>query len=247
MTGTRTYEITRRYTLRTEATPRTLAVGEAFGVSLDDAHTFTVFENFALDVDPGDVIYIHGDSGSGKSTLLKELRHQHPNGAASWELSIDPDTPIINAVGRDIDEAFYLLTVVGLNDAFLYLRKYRELSDGQKYRFTLAKMLESNADAFFVDEFCSILDRDTAKIVAFNMQKVCRKYGKTLFVATAHSDLAADLHTDTIVRKGMAKAVEVLYPYHPPAPHRCSLDAELSNLGSRYRMNPFSVFCHLLA
>lgn len=236
MTGTRTCEITRRYTLRTKATPRTLAVGEAFGVSLDDAHTFPVFENFTLDVDPGDVVYILGDSGSGKSTLLREIRHQHPNGVASWELSIDQDTPIIERLRQCCGPQLRL-----------YLRKYRELSDGQKYRFTLAKMLESNADAFFVDEFCSILDRDTAKIVAFNMQKVCRKYGKTLFVATAHSDLAADLHTDTIVRKGMAKAVEVLYPYHPPAPHRCSLDAELSNLGSRYRMNPFSVFCHLLA
>lgn len=154
-----------------------------------------------MEVDEGDVVYIFGDSGSGKSTLFKEIHAQH-HGAATWLLSIDPDTPIIEAVGRTLDEAMKLLTLVGLNDAFLYLRKYGELSDGQKYRFQLAKLLESDAGTYYMDEFASILDRDTAKVVAYNVQKICRKHGKTLFVATAHSDLAADLRPDIIINEG---------------------------------------------
>lgn len=56
--------------MQTDPSPRTLAIAEAFGVSLDDQYTFTVFDNFALTVNPGDIIYITGDSGSGNYAKL---------------------------------------------------------------------------------------------------------------------------------------------------------------------------------
>lgn len=203
------YLLSKSFTMRAEVTDRTLAVSEAFGVPLDDTQEYTVFENFSLNLDPGNVVYILGDSGSGKSLLLKELEQQVPGSFSSTKLTIDSDVTLIDGVGSDLPTAVHLLTLVGLNDAFLFLRKYRELSDGQKYRYQLAKMLDTDADTLFIDEFCTLLDRDTAKVVAYNMQKVIRKLGKTLVVATPHSDLQGDLYPDIIVRKGLERAVTV--------------------------------------
>ena len=54
-------------------------------------------------------------------------------------------------------------------------------------------MVESKARAQFwiFDEFAATLDRDTAKIVAFNLQKLARQNGKAVLAATTHTDLLA--------------------------------------------------------
>lgn len=57
------------------------------------------------------------------------------------------------------------------DDAFLFVRRYWKLSDGQNYRFKVAKVVEAGRQYWIFDEFCSVLDRDIAKIVAYNMQK----------------------------------------------------------------------------
>lgn len=221
------YTLSKVFTMRAEVTERTLAVSEAFGVPLDDEQTFTVYENLELEIFPGDVVYILGDSGSGKSLLLKALKECTARAVSTSELEIDPDTTLVEGVGHDFNEAVRLLTLVGLNDAFLFLRKYRELSEGQKYRFQLAKMLDSDAEVFFIDEFCTLLDRVTAKLVAYNMQKVTRKLGKTLIVATPHSDLEKDLYPSLIIRKGLEKEVRV---YRSDLRGECSLLGEIQLL-----------------
>ncbi|QGG48312.1 ATP-binding cassette domain-containing protein [Heliorestis convoluta] len=125
------YEISKQFTMESPITPRTLAISEAFGISLDDDQTFTVYDNIAITITPGDIVYITGDSGSGKSILLHELKQRIPNGISNSDFIINSDQPIIEAVGKDLDEAMYFLSLVGLNDAFIFLRKYSELSDGQ--------------------------------------------------------------------------------------------------------------------
>ncbi|QGG47640.1 ABC transporter ATP-binding protein [Heliorestis convoluta] len=223
------YEISKRFTMESPITSRTLAISEAFGISLDDEQTFTVYDNEEITITTGDIVYITGDSGSGKSILLRELKQRIPNGISNSELTINSDQPIIEAVGKDLEEAMYLLSLVGLNDAFIFLRKYSELSDGQKYRFQLAKLLESNANCYFIDEYCALLDRETAKVVSFNIQKICRKLGKTLIVATAHTDLADDLLPNLLIRKGLENDVQVEYRKVRENP-QCSLVEKLELL-----------------
>ncbi len=46
-----------------------------------------------------------------------------------------------------------------------------------------------------MDEFAACLDRDTAKIIAYNLQKIARQQGKAVIAATTHSDLVEDLKT----------------------------------------------------
>jgi len=100
---------------------------------------------------------------------------------------------------------------VGLNDAFLFLRRYEELSEGQRYRYRIAAMIDGGKKFWLADEFCSALDRTTARVVAFNIQKLARRSGATLVVATTHTDLKEDLGPSITIRKGWGEEIEVEY------------------------------------
>ncbi len=58
------------------------------------------------------------------------------------EIKPKPNKPIIETVGKTLKEALEILSKVGLNDAFLFLHTYKQLSDGQKYRYKIAKLIE---------------------------------------------------------------------------------------------------------
>jgi energy-coupling factor transporter ATP-binding protein EcfA2 len=118
------------------------------------------------------------------------------------------------------------LSRVGLNDAYLFVKRFKELSDGQKYRYKLAKLIESKAQFWIADEFCSTLDRDTAKIVAFNAQKIARKEKKALIVATCDRDLFEDLKPNVYIVKEFGQEVRVYY-FNSQAPKECSLVKEM--------------------
>jgi energy-coupling factor transporter ATP-binding protein EcfA2 len=134
--------------------------------------------------------------------------------------------PIVETVGKSLGEALELLSLVGLGDAFLFLRNYEHLSDWQKYRYKIAKMIESGAQFWIMDEFCSTLDRDAAKIVAFNVQKLARKLGKAVIAATTHTDLFEDLAPSVHVHKRFGREVAVRYYPNAPA-EECSLIREM--------------------
>jgi len=196
---------------------RTARVAEAFGVGLEQK-TFTVFKNTEIDIRLGDVIYITGDSGGGKSVLLQELYNRLTSFsdifgmvASDKEFSVNDDI-LVDSLGRTVDEAISYLSFAGLNDAYLFLRRYSDLSDGQKYRYKIAKLLSLNRDVIIFDEFCSMLDRETAKAVAFCIQKLIRKSKKTLIVATAHHDLIQDLSPSVLIRKNYGYETDVTYP-----------------------------------
>jgi ABC-type lipoprotein export system ATPase subunit len=219
------------YETATEVTPRTIDVAEAFGLGVDEHHKFVIYDNVELKIGPADIVYITGDSGSGKSVLLKALERDIKRDIGQSvvnmnDIKIDPDKPLIDTVGKTFGEGLELLSRVGLNDAFLFVRRYRELSDGQKYRYRIAKMIESGAQWWIFDEFCSLLDRDTAKIVAFNVQKLARKLGNAVLAATTHTDLFEDLKPSVHIHKRFGKELQVkYYPNH--INKRCSLIKEM--------------------
>jgi len=126
------------------------------------------------------------------------------------DLEIDPEETLVEGVGRDVKEAIEILSLCGLNDAFLFLRRFKELSDGQKYRYKLAKLMDNREkNVWIIDEFCASLDRVMARIVAYLIQKMARKLGKTVVVATTHSDLIEDFQPDILVEKGFENDVKV--------------------------------------
>ncbi|OYV36825.1 MAG: ABC transporter [Rhodospirillales bacterium 20-64-7] len=205
------YIINKRFLTEVERTDRVLDIAEAFGLGLDDKE-FVVFDNQPIDIEQGDVVYITGQSGSGKSTVLRELAKQMEElGVADLDgVPLDSTKSLIDQIGHNTDEGIRLMGIAGINDAYLWCRKPQELSDGQRYRFRLAKIIESGAKVWTADEFLAVLDRDTAKVIAFNMQKIARKIGATLLVATTHNDMVPDLAPSVVITKGYREKVKIV-------------------------------------
>ncbi|MDG6924360.1 MAG: ATP-binding cassette domain-containing protein [Nitrososphaerota archaeon] len=226
------FKVDRSYNTKTRVTKRTIAVGEAFGLGIEDQRRFSIFTNFQIEIKPGQVVLITGDSGSGKSTLLNEISSQLSSGkcedfkgrlVSNSSIRIPEDELIIEGVGRDISEAISVLSMSGLNEAFLMLRKFRELSDGQKYRYRVARMIDSGAETWIFDEFAALLDRVTAKCVSYTIQKTARKLRRTLVVATTHEDLLQDLKPDIWIQKKFGDQVSVTEFSSDSFDRRCTL------------------------
>ncbi len=214
------------YSTAVSLTPRTTAVAEAFGLGIDEEHIFTVLE-VDLKIGVPDIVYVTGDSGSGKSVLLRAIKKDLGDEAVDVaDIQVDRTKPLIETVGTTVEEGLELLSKVGLNDAFLFLRSFDQLSDGQKYRYKIAKLMETEARFWILDEFAATLDRDTAKIVAFNLQKCARQQGKGVLAATTHTDLFEDLKPTVHVHKRFGKEITVQY-YPNIARTECSLVKEM--------------------
>jgi len=118
------------YKTAVEMSPRTVAVAEAFGLGIDEEKEFVLYDNVELKMGPKDVCLITGDSGSGKSVLLRAIKKDLGDKAVDMaDIHLDPDKPLIETVGETVEQGLELLSRVGLNDAFLFLRKYSQLSD----------------------------------------------------------------------------------------------------------------------
>jgi len=215
------------YKTKTDITDRTIAVSEAFGLGVDEYKEHVVYDDVELSIGPKDIVYVTGDSGSGKSVLLKAITKDLGSEAVNISnVKIDPDKPLIDTVGETLDQGLELLSRVGLNDAFLFVRRYSQLSDGQKYRYQVAKLIESDKQYWVMDEFCSTLDRDTAKIVAFNVQKHARRLEKAVIAATTHTDLFNDLSPTVHIHKRFGSEIQVEYLDKQSNPE-CSLVQEM--------------------
>lgn len=205
------YIVNKGFKTRVVRSSRVLEVAETFGLGLSEK-TFWVFRDLPVEVNQGDVVFITGQSGSGKSLLLRELSAQM-KAQGLKVANIDDVTleerPLIDQLGANMNEAVELLSRAGINDATLAINKPSELSDGQRYRLRLAKLMETQADVWAADEFGAVLDRVTARAVAFNTQKLARAKGVTLMVATTHTDMVEELGPDLLVEKRFQTRVEM--------------------------------------
>jgi ABC-type ATPase with predicted acetyltransferase domain len=170
----------------------------------------------------GTILLITGASGAGKSSLLRAIRTQidaEKSSNADW-MDLDrltlPSRALVDCFGKiGLEQAMQLLNRVGLSEAWTYLRKPAELSDGQRWRLRLAIGLHQARQSgrpqiLACDEFAALLDRVTAAVVAHALRRVISRDGRlAAIVATSHDDLLDALEPDTQVHCDFGSATVV--------------------------------------
>ncbi len=135
---------------------------------------------------------ILGGSGSGKTTILKKMGDVK-------KINFDTEKPLIsNFDWLEPKDATLVLTSMGLSSVPTWLRPFHTLSNGEKYRATLAYLVASAKDGevILVDEYTSVVDRDVAKAMSFALQKYIRRENKRIIVASCHYDILEWLMPD---------------------------------------------------
>lgn len=199
--------LTLKYISHVRRTRQTHAIQQAFGISPENINNIVV-QDLTLNILPREVVLITGPSGSGKTTLLNALVQRNLNKGLKQEGHIAyPDNVVMGAFEPihsekalveifsakesmgSVRDALYLMGSVGLSDAFVFLKRFSELSTGQQYRAMLASLIARCANVWVIDEFCASLDTVTANVIADRLQKMARRLGATLVVAAPHCEL----------------------------------------------------------
>lgn len=158
--------------------------------------------NFSLDADlpfeemDWKIGVIVGPSGSGKSSLGTRIWPDVAPYAPEWPQR----KPIVDAVQPDGDfnAVTAALAAVGLGNVPSWLRPYHVLSNGEKFRADLARLVCEAPARAVLDEFSSVVDRQIAQIGAGAFAKAWRRTGGQAVLLTCHYDVLDWLEPDWI-------------------------------------------------
>jgi ABC-type ATPase with predicted acetyltransferase domain len=136
---------------------------------------------------------IVGNSGSGKTCILKSLfgpklgYHCDP----VWKRSKS-----IASHFKSFEEACEKLFAVGLSSIPTLCKPYHVLSNGEQYRANVARRLYDEA---VIDEFTSVVNRETAYGICVAMNKHIKKNNlKNIVLASCHFDIVEWLQPDWV-------------------------------------------------
>jgi ABC-type lipoprotein export system ATPase subunit/GNAT superfamily N-acetyltransferase len=139
------------------------------------------------------IILLVGTSGSGKSTILRE------NGLES-NITFDTSKSIIDNFSSP-EKGEMLLLATGLRSIPTWFRSIDKVSNGERHRAEIALTLDKGIDV--IDEFTSVVDRDTAKSLSVTIRKYFSKLSKEIksdriILASCHHDIIPWLQPDYI-------------------------------------------------
>ena len=136
------------------------------------------------------IVLVVGTSGSGKTTILNTVFDQVP-------LAID-NTKIVIENFSTPERGEELLLACGLRTIPAWFRSPKTLSNGEYHRFEIAVGLDQGNRV--IDEFTSVVDRDTAKSLALSVRKWFNSQTthKVLYIASCHRDIIDWLDPDWV-------------------------------------------------
>lgn len=167
--------------------------------SLFNAESGANFELSAeLPIDDADwkIGLVVGPSGSGKSSIGKIIFGENLIFSPEWT----GDRPIVDEIAPEgsFDEVTTALAGVGLGDVPAWLRPYPVLSNGQKFRADLARVLCEKPEKVVIDEFTSVVDRQIAKFGALAFQKAWRRTNGKCVLLSCHYDVIDWIEPDWV-------------------------------------------------
>lgn len=177
-------------------------VGESFRISkvkgMFDCQIDSVKKEFSVDIpiegQKWNVGLIVGASGTGKTTIAKRVFNDYDL-FKGYEWNSE-------SVLDDFDEKFSakeiteVLSKVGFASPPDWLKPFHVLSNGQKMRVELARLILESEKPFIYDEFTSVVDRQVACIGSSAIQKFVRKSDKQFIAVSCHYDVAEWLEPD---------------------------------------------------
>jgi ABC-type lipoprotein export system ATPase subunit len=180
-------------------TPRVLQLSGLFDLPPTERQEQT----WNLDLDltrPWNVGLVVGPSGSGKSTVARALwsssiRDEH---SFTWPA----DESVVDAFPKAmaISDITELLSSVGFSSPPAWLRPFRLLSNGERFRVLLARMLAEPGDLVVCDEFTSVVDRTVAQVGSSAVARTVRNRKLKFIAVTCHEDVEDWLQPDWVLR-----------------------------------------------
>ena len=137
---------------------------------------------------------IVGGSGTGKSTIANELfKDSIVSDLKYTHKSVIDDMPS-NVTIEEIEKTFYS---VGFGSVPSWLKPYNVLSNGEKMRVDLARMMLER-DFIVFDEFTSVVDRQVAQTACLAINKSIKNSNKQFVAISCHKDIIEWLNPDWI-------------------------------------------------
>ncbi len=191
---------------------RAMEVMCLFGLDRRDLHRPAPAAPGGLPIRPGQIGLITGPSGAGKSTLLRQFYEAADARRRLWlsDVPLAENVRVIDCVEGSVSEALRILCKTGLGDVFAILNRPGRLSEGQQYRYRLARALLSGKQCLFADDFGGSLDPITAGTLAYQIRRMVCENRLLFFAASCHSEAAAALRPDLVIKKDLAGNTEIV-------------------------------------
>ena len=134
------------------------------------------------------IVLIVGTSGSGKSTILRSIGQRQA-------ITVSPCSTVIENFSTP-ERGEELLLACGLRTIPAWFRTPGTLSNGEYHRFEMAMAIDQGIEC--IDEFTSVVDRDTAKSLAYSVRRYYDQNPGVLYIASCHRDIIDWLDPDYI-------------------------------------------------
>jgi len=169
---------------------------------------FNLDANIPLEDNDWKIGVVVGASGSGKTSIGRAIWRDV--GIYDGDLGWEKDKPIIDCIAKNgsFDDVTGALASVGLGSVPAWLRPFHALSNGEKFRAGLARVIAEKHERVIIDEFTSVVDRQIAKIGASAFSKSFKRGEGKAILLSCHYDIldwvepdwVFDTHTGELAR-----------------------------------------------
>lgn len=179
-----------------QRTDRVKAVERIFDMSAKELSEVHFDCELRIDDKAWNVGLIVGPSGSGKTTIAKYLFER-----VSHNYDWPEDQSVLDGFSEclDVDTIVETISRVGFNSPPNWLRPFRALSTGEKFRVTAARAILEEIDPVVIDEFTSVVDRTVAKIGSCAVARTIRRKNKRFVAVSCHYDIIDWLQPDWVL------------------------------------------------